>query len=157
MTQRWLLAGLCACIALAAGPAPAATAAYDYDALGRLRKVDYDTGQIAIYDYDDAGNRVRVVTGTKPGVPASITVPASNTTGNYTISWGAASGTVTAYQLFQATNTSFSGETLIYTGTPRSFAISGQLSGTYYYRVRACISSVCQGTRAGANGIVVTR
>lgn len=144
-------------LVLAFGSTLAATASYEYDALGRLRKVEYDTGQVAIYDYDSAGNRQRVVTGTKPGVPSSITVPTSSTTGNYTVSWGAATGTVTAYQLFQATSSSFTGETLVYTGLAQSLAISNQPSGTYYYRVRACISSLCQGTLAGANGIVVTR
>jgi hypothetical protein len=158
MTHRFVLAGPLACLSIVlAGSAVAATASYQYDALGRLRVVDYDTGKVAIYDYDNAGNRQRVVTGTKPGVPSFITVPNSSTTGNYTISWGTATGTVTAYQLFQATNTSFSGETLIYSGSAESFAISGRLSGTYYYRVRACISSLCQGTRAESNGIVVTR
>jgi hypothetical protein len=73
------------------------------------------------------------------------------------VSWGAATGTVTAYQLYQATNTSFSGETLLYTGTARSFAITGRLSGTYYYRVRSCLDVLCSAPRAGSNGIVVTR
>jgi hypothetical protein len=152
-----VLAGLAACIVLAFVSAVAATAGYQYDALGRLRVVDYDTGKVAIYDYDNAGNRQRVVTGTKPGAPSSITVPTSSTTGSYTISWGAASGTVTAYQLFEATNASFSGESLIYTGAAQSVAVTGRLNGTYYYRVKACISSLCPGVLAGANGTVVTR
>jgi hypothetical protein len=142
---------------LAIGTAVADTANYQYDALGRLRLVEYVTGKVAIYDYDNAGNRIRVVTGTAPGVPSSITVPTSSTTGSYTISWGAASGTVTAYQLFEATNSSFTGETVIYTGSALSVAVTGRLSGTYHYRVHACISSLCKGKLAGANGIVVTR
>ncbi|GAA0570635.1 hypothetical protein GCM10008942_19210 [Rhizomicrobium electricum] len=35
--------------------------AYSYDALGRLTSVDYENGMTAIYQYDLAGNRVRVV------------------------------------------------------------------------------------------------
>lgn len=151
---RW--PGLMICLVVASGTTIAATASYEYDALGRLRVVDYSSGTIAIYDYDDAGNRLRAVTGTKPGVPASITVPASSTTGNYTVSWGAATGTVTAYQLFEATNPSFTGETAIYTGLLQSIAITGRPVGTYYYRVRACISSKCYGAIAGANGVVRT-
>lgn len=157
MTQRWLVAGLCTCLVLAGASARAATASYQYDALGRLTQVRYDADKVAIYYYDQAGNRDRVVTGTISGIPASITVPASSTTGSYTVSWGTATGTVTAYQLFEATNPSFTGETLLYTGTSRSRALSGRLSGTYYYRVRSCIDVICSNHRAGANGIVVTR
>lgn len=155
MSKGLRLAGMVACLVF--GNAHAATASYKYDALGRLTQVEYDTGKVAIYYYDAAGNRSRVVTGTKTGVPSSITVPASSITGNYTISWGSATGAVTAYHLFQATNTSFSGETLLYTGSALSFDILGRLSGTYYYRVRSCIDVICSVTRAGANGIVVTR
>lgn len=157
MTQHWLLAGFVACLVLAGASAQAATATYSYDALGRLSQVIDDTGKVAIYYYDKAGNRDRVVTGTITGIPASITVPASSTTGSYTISWGLATGTVTAYQLYEATNPTFTGETLLYTGTSRSRALSGRLSGTYYYRVRSCIDAICSGYRAGTNGIVVTR
>lgn len=135
----------------------AATTTYTYDALGRLRVVEYDTGKVAIYDYDSAGNRTRVVTGTMPSAPSSIAVPKTGTTGNYKISWGTAAGTVTAYQLFQATNTSFTDEKLVYTGSAKSYAISGRASGTYYYRVRACLSSHCEAALAGSNGVVVTR
>jgi YD repeat-containing protein len=34
---------------------------YSYDALGRLTSVDYESGMSAIYQYDPAGNRTRVV------------------------------------------------------------------------------------------------
>jgi YD repeat-containing protein len=157
MTQRLLVAGLCTCLVLAGASAQAATATYDYDALGRLTKVTSSDGKVAIYKYDAAGNRSQVISGTLPGVPASITVPASSSTGNYTISWGAASGTVTAYELFQATNSSFSGETTVYTGTALSVALSGRANGTYYYRVRACLDTSCSGYRTGANGVTVAK
>lgn len=157
IARQLLCAAFCAAAAFAGASLQAATASYSYDALGRLRKVEYSTGTVAIYDYDNAGNRIRVVTGAAPGVPSSITVPTSSTTGNYKISWEAASGKVTAYQLFQATNASFSDESLIYTGSAQSVAVSGRLSGTYYYRVQACISSQCKGKLAGSNGIAVTR
>ena len=109
MSKGLLLAGLAACVVLACEPARAATATYDYDALGRLTKVTNSDGKLAVYRYDAAGNRSQVVSGTLPGFRPRITVPASSSTGAYTISWGTASGTVTAYKLFQATNTGFSG------------------------------------------------
>jgi len=155
MIERRFLVGAAACVVLACGAARGATATYDYDALGRLTRVLYDDGKVAVYKYDAAGNRTQVLSGGPPGLPASITVPASSSTGAFTISWGAASGTITAYQLMQATNASFSGETLVYNGTALSIALTGRTSGTYYYRVRACLDVSCGGYRAGANGVTV--
>ena len=154
MTQRLLLAGIAACIVLACGAAQAATATYSYDALGRLTKVLYDDGKISVYAYDAAGNRTQVISGS-PTIPASITVPTSGGAGSFTISWGAASGTVTAYKLFQATNSGFSGETLVYNGTALSVALTGRTTGTYYYRVQGCLDVSCIGYRTGANGVTV--
>lgn len=151
--HAWLL------IPLVTGACPAAfadTVNYEYDALGRLKKVTHSGGSVITYTLDAAGNRTEVASGTPPGIPASITVPASSSTGSYTISWGAASGTVTAYQLYEATNSGFSPETLAYSGTALSKAISGKGNGTYYYRVRACNGSLCGGYRTGANPTVVT-
>jgi hypothetical protein len=91
-----------------------------------------------------------------PGTPSGITVPASNTTGAYTVSWGAASGVVTRYELEESTSSSFTTATLKYSGTALSYAVSGKASGTYYYRVRACNDSGCSSYVAGANGVVVT-
>jgi hypothetical protein len=76
---------------------------------------------------------------------------------SYTVSWGISTGTVTAYELYEATNASFSGETMAYSGTGTSTSLTGRSSGTYYYRVRACnTGSACSGHRVGANGVVVT-
>jgi YD repeat-containing protein len=136
--------------------AVAATATYEYDALGRLTRIDSSDGKRVIYRLDAAGNRTQVSSGTAAGVPASITVPSSSTSGSYTISWGAATGTVTAYQLYQATSTSFSGQQLVYGGTGRSAALSGLSNGTYYYRVRACFDAECSAYRTGTNGVTVS-
>lgn len=138
------------------GTAAAAAVTYEYDELGRLTRVE-DTGvSISTYEYDNVGNRTQVDVATAPGVPGSISVPTTSGTGGYTISWGTASGTVTAYKLYESTNSNFSGEAEIYGGTGTSKAVSGQGDGTYYYRVRACNGSLCGGYRTGSNGTVVT-
>lgn len=155
MIKRRFLVAAAACVVLTGGAARGATATYDYDALGRLTRVVYSDGKIAVYKYDAAGNRTQVLSGGPPGLPASITVPATSSTGSFTISWGAATGTVTAYQLMQATNASFSGEISVYSGTALSAALTGRTRGTYYYRVRACLDISCGGYRTGANGVTV--
>lgn len=134
----------------------AGTLNYQYDALGRLIEITRPAdGSVVTYALDPAGNRTQVATRTPPGIPTSITVPSASTTGNYTVSWGAASGTVTAYELYEATNASFSGQVLAYSGTASSKALSGKANGTYYYRVRACNGTACSGYRIGANAITV--
>lgn len=149
----------CLLIPLLAGcfaSALADTVTYKYDALGRLEEVRYPDSSVVSYTLDPAGNRAQVATRMPPGMPASITVPASSSSGSYTISWGAASGTLTAYELYEATNPGFSGQMLAYSGTALSKAISGKGNGTYYYRVRACNGSACGPYRTGANAIVVS-
>ena len=155
MIDRRFSAGIAACVVLACGPARGATTTYTYDALGRLSTIQNSDGKNVVYTFDPAGNRIQVASGGAPGVPASIAVPASSSTGSFTISWGAASGTVTGYQLMQATSASFSGETSVYSGTALSVALTGRGSGTYYYRVRACLDISCGGYRTGANGVTV--
>ena len=83
--------GLVLALALTSA-ATAATASYEYDALGRLTRIDYSDGKRVIYRLDAAGNRTQVTSGTLAGVPASITVPPGSTSGSYTISWGASTG-----------------------------------------------------------------
>jgi hypothetical protein len=141
---------------VAIGTALAATASHEYDALGRLTRVELSDGKRVIYRLDAAGNRTQVVSGTLPGMPASISVPPGSASGSYSISWGTASGTVTAYNLYEATSTSFSGQSLAYSGTGLNAALSGRVGGTYYYRVRACFDSDCSAYRTGSNGVTVT-
>jgi YD repeat-containing protein len=143
-------------LAIASVAASAGTLNYKYDALGRLQAVQHADGSVVSYALDAAGNRTEVAARTPPGIPASITVPASSTTGSYTVSWTAASGTVTAYQLYEATNVGFSGEALVHNGSALSKAISGKGNGSYYYRVRACNVAACGLFRTGGNATVVT-
>lgn len=92
----------------------------------------------------------------RPSTPSSISIPSSSSTGSYTISWGSSTGPVTAYQLEEATNASFSAATQVYSGTARSVGLSGRGNGTYYYRVRACNgANTCSGMRTGGNALSV--
>lgn len=135
--------------------APAATASYEYDALGRLTRIVISDGKRVSYRLDAAGNRTQLVSGTLPGVPSSITVPSGSTTGSYAISWGPATGTVSAYSLYEATNTGFAGQQLVYTGAALNTTLAGRGNGTYYYRVRACFVDECSGYRTGSTGVTV--
>lgn len=99
-----------------------------------------------------SNTKVTVVS-TVPGVPSSITTPGSDNDGAFSVSWGAASGTVTGYKLQQQVDGGSWGE--IYSGTSRSKAVSGLVDGTYKYRVRACNSLGCGGYRTAGNTTLV--
>lgn len=82
--------------------------------------------------YRTSGN---TIVANKPGVPPSISVPSTDDNGAFTVSWGASSGTVDKYQLYQQKN---GGSWVnIYTGTARSKSVSGLSDGTYKFQVRA--------------------
>lgn len=90
-----------------------------------------------------------------PGVPSSILVPALDTDGTYSISWGSASGTLTHYELYEATDSVFSDETLAAYTTSLSQVLSNRGSNRYYYRVRACYKTGCSNYRVGLNNLDV--
>ena len=70
-----------------------------------------------------------------PGTPSSISAPTPHD-GDFTVSWGIASGSITQYELEQRVN---SGDyTNVYTGTATSQSILVAGAGSYYYRVRGC-------------------
>lgn len=132
------------------------TTSYEYDALGRLRKVTRGDGAETHYTFDAAGNRTEVADLIAPSTPSSISVPATSSTGSYSINWSAASGTVTAYELYESTNPIFSAATRVYSGTELFKAISGKGDGSsYYYRVRACNAELCSEYASGANAVTV--
>lgn len=155
-------ASVIACVILAAlsfqqhAQAAGATATYTYDDAGRLRNATLSSGttQVVTYDYDAAGNRTAAAAGTSPQMPPSITVPSTSMSGSYSISWTASTGTVTAYQLYEANNINFGSETLVYSGTGTAVPLS-KSNGTYYYRVRACDGALCSGYRTGANPVTL--
>ncbi|WP_158658031.1 RHS repeat-associated core domain-containing protein [Agarilytica rhodophyticola] len=67
-----------------------------------------------------------------PGVPESISVPTLHGSGDFTVSWGEASGDLSFYDLDQHPSTN------IYDGSNRSHPINGKGVGQYRYQVRAC-------------------
>lgn len=78
-----------------------------------------------------------------PSDPASITVtPASNDTGNFSVSWSASSG-ATSYVLWQKVNNGSADS--VYSGANTSTSITGLASGHYVYQVQACNDSGCSG------------
>ena len=86
-----------------------------------------------------------VVVTLPPSVP-TLSVPSSNHTGSYTISWSAID-TTTSYTLQQQVNGGSWGTSYSGSGTHKSY--SGQTNGaTYGYRVRACNVGGCGGWSA---------
>jgi len=90
--------------------------------------------------------------------PASLTVPASSTTGSYTVSWGASSTPGVTFTLQEATNSTFTtGTRTAYTGAALTASITGRTAGTYYYQVQATMTGyTASAWRTGASGCVVT-
>ncbi|MGH8321664.1 MAG: PKD domain-containing protein [Gammaproteobacteria bacterium] len=85
-----------------------------------------------------------------PGTPSVNQSPEYS--GSYTVSWGAVSGT-TSYEVYQSTN----GTTFSELGSvsSNSDSLSGQTTGTYYYKVAACENSVCSSQSASSSGVQV--
>jgi hypothetical protein len=76
-----------------------------------------------------------------PAPLPSLSVPATSSTGSYTVSWGSVS-TATSYTLQESSNGGSSWSTA-YTGSGTSKALSGKGNGTYTYRVEACSAGGC--------------
>src|SRR5690606_7426583 len=133
----------------------AGTTGYEYDALGRLYKVTHNEDSQTRYELDAAGNRTLVKELLRPGVPSAISVPSTSSTGKCTVSWNKVSQTVTAYELYESTSSTFSSQRLAYSGSGSSKEISGKTDGRYYYRIRACNEDLCSDYRAGASSVLV--
>jgi len=92
-------------------------------------------------------------------VPASITVPATNATGSYSVSWAASATAGATYLLQETTDSGFTANVrTAYTGTATTASITGRATGTtYYYRVLASKTGyITNAWCIGANGCVVT-
>ena len=87
-----------------------------------------------------------------PASAPSVSVPASSSTGSYTVSWTGVPGT-TSYTLQEQTNGG--GWTTIVAAYVGSQAIGGKGSGTYGYRVQACNAGGC-GPWSATGSIAVT-
>ena len=75
-----------------------------------------------------------------PTTAPTLTVPATTTSGSYTVSWSAVSG-ATNYKLEQQLNGGAFAE--VYAGAATSQAYSGVAAAVYGYRVRACNAAGC--------------
>lgn len=123
-------------------------------------------GGQAIYMYGDSpvGNGDNALPGsgqytvppnaTAPQPPATISVPATSSTGNIPVSW-APSSDATNYVLEQQLNGG--AWTQVYSGSATSTAISGLSGGTYVYRVKACNSVGCSGFTTSGELVVALK
>ncbi len=102
---------------------------YVYD--GELRQ--------EIFEYET--NVVEVFVGASPGVPGAIAGPSTSSTGSYALTWGAATGSPTRYELLE-------NGALAYSGPALSADLSGRPDGTHVYAVRACNPIGCGPTTA---------
>lgn len=98
----------------------------------------------------------------RPGVPSSISRSTSSSYqdgGQYTISWGAASGKLTAYELYEMRESgSGSGSWYrVYSGTNRSKYFDDKFPNTYYYKARACNAYAGQTACSGYSGTTSVR
>lgn len=85
--------------------------------------------------------------GATPAPPLSLTVSSEHCFGLNTVAWtGSCEGT-TRYELYRSTSPSFSSQTLEYSGLNLSKLVS--VSGTTYFRVRACNANGCGSYRVG--------
>ncbi|MHC5037070.1 MAG: phage tail protein [Planctomycetota bacterium] len=90
------------------------------------------------------------------GSPTWITVPSTSQSGAYTINWGAALNAA-SYDLEEDSSSAFPNPSVVYQGISTSFMVTGNPSGTYYYRVRAVNPLSQSGYIQGANPCTVTR
>lgn len=80
-----------------------------------------------------------------PGQPGTLSI-APNPVGidaSFTASWGAASGTVTSYELYRSTDPQFPPTFPYATSSTASTFAGPHTAGIYFYRVRACNESGC--------------
>jgi hypothetical protein len=92
-----------------------------------------------------------------PGQPGAMTIPSSGTMNtNYTISWGAATGTISHYEVERHSNSSFTALVSTWNASSASSSVSAPAQGTFYFRVRTCNASGCSAFRNGTNGITIS-
>lgn len=146
------LAILIATYVLSSGAIASSTQTYTYDELGRLVRVENPTERVEIYQYDASGNRLEETTVLQPGTPAFLNLP-THSSGSHSVSWSAVAGSAIRYELYQSSNTSFTSESLAYSGVDTESSVSVSNDGVYYYRVRACSHEICGDFRMGGSGV----
>jgi Matrixin/Divergent InlB B-repeat domain/Dockerin type I domain len=112
-------------------------------------------GDITIPQQDDVNGVAAIYGFGAVAAPATITVPASDSDGNYTVNWAPSSTAGVTYFLSEATNSAFTaGLRTAYSGSGTSTSITGRTSGvTYYYRVKATKSGYTDSAWVtGSNG-----
>ncbi|MCX2782105.1 hypothetical protein OQJ46_03760 [Microbulbifer thermotolerans] len=85
--------------------------------------------------------------------PGAISLESNNTSGSYKVSWGAASGSPSRYQLLERKDGG--NWSLVHEAVGRSKSFSGKSTGKYEYRVRACYSGCSSYT--STKSIIVVR
>lgn len=83
-----------------------------------------------------------------PATPTALSVPESNLTGDYSVSWSASDGAAT-YHLDEQFNGG--AWTRVHDTAATSVTLSGRQAGTYGYRVSACNGVGCSDVSATAN------
>ena len=112
-----------------------------YDQGGVLRRQqDQRTGKTSEYIYLGGSLVARVINAQALPVPTT-SVPASSSTGLYTVTWTPTSGT-TGYEVQEKVGSAGSW-TGIYNGTGTTYTASGKANGAYSYRSRACLYANC--------------
>jgi len=81
-----------------------------------------------------------VVTLPPPPATPSLSVPATSSTGNYAVSWGAVSGAASYSLRKQVNGGSWA---VVQTSAATSWSASGQGSGSYGYEIQACNAGGC--------------
>ncbi len=89
-----------------------------------------------------------------PSAPQWNSAPANSDFGDYTLSWQAATGTVSGYTFQERRNGSDWVEVPLTPNTALNYAALGKLQGEYEYRVRACNEDAC-GNWSDTHGIAV--
>lgn len=87
-----------------------------------------------------------------PSTVPTLTVPASNSTGSYTVSWSSVT-TATRYELQEQLGTG--SWSTVHDATATSRAITGKAAGSWSYRARGCNSGAC-GAWSGIAAVLVT-
>jgi RHS repeat-associated protein len=95
-----------------------------------------------------------------PTRPASLTVPATSSNGEYTLTWSASSGFSGFVKQYRIDEQVGAGpilrDVVNVSSTQTSYTFSGKPNGVYTYFIKACNLEDCSSLRQGSNSITVT-